>query len=62
MSPIHPSNRDRNSKLTRLLKFSLGGNCRTVIVVCVSLSSAHFDETQNTRCGTRTRRRTYRPR
>ncbi|EON96199.1 putative chromosome-associated kinesin kif4 protein [Phaeoacremonium minimum UCRPA7] len=38
----------RNSKLTRLLKFSLGGNCKTVMVVCVSPSSAHFDETQNT--------------
>ncbi|KAL4925597.1 kinesin family protein [Aspergillus undulatus] len=38
----------RNSKLTRLLKFSLGGNCRTVMIVCVSPSSHHFDETQNT--------------
>jgi kinesin family protein 18/19 len=38
----------RNSKLTRLLKFSLGGNCRTVMIVCVSPSSAHYDETQNT--------------
>ena len=38
----------RNSKLTRLLKFSLGGNCRTVMIVCVSPSSQHYDETQNT--------------
>ncbi|KIW09485.1 uncharacterized protein PV09_00363 [Verruconis gallopava] len=38
----------RNSKLTRLLKFSLGGNCKTVMIVCVSPSSMHFDETQNT--------------
>jgi kinesin family protein 18/19 len=38
----------RNSKLTRLLKFSLGGNCRTVMIVCISPSSQHFDETQNT--------------
>ncbi|EZF30450.1 kinesin-like protein [Trichophyton mentagrophytes] len=38
----------RNSKLTRLLKFSLGGNCKTVMIVCVSPSSHHFDETQNT--------------
>ncbi|KAF1930531.1 kinesin-domain-containing protein [Didymella exigua CBS 183.55] len=38
----------RNSKLTRLLKFSLGGNCKTVMIVCVSPSSVHFDETQNT--------------
>src|SRR3954451_14341494 len=38
----------RNSKLTRLLKFSLGGNCKTVMIVCVSPSSSHFDETKNT--------------
>lgn len=38
----------RNSKLTRLLKFSLGGNCKTVMIVCISPSSEHFDETQNT--------------
>lgn len=38
----------RNSKLTRLLKFSLGGNCKTVMIVCVSPSSAHYDETYNT--------------
>lgn len=38
----------RNSKLTRLLKFSLGGNCKTVMIVCVSPSSAHYDESQNT--------------
>ncbi|KAL9103735.1 MAG: hypothetical protein Q9163_001239 [Psora crenata] len=38
----------RNSKLTRLLKFSLGGNCKTVMIVCISPSSQHFDETQNT--------------
>ncbi|KAJ1330954.1 kinesin family member 18/19 [Microdochium nivale] len=38
----------RNSKLTRLLKFSLGGNCKTVMIVCISPSSIHFDETQNT--------------
>lgn len=38
----------RDSKLTRLLKFSLGGNCKTVMIVCVSPSSHHFDETLNT--------------
>lgn len=38
----------RNSKLTRLLKFSLGGNCKTVMIVCVSPSSIHYDETHNT--------------
>ncbi|CAN6642679.1 hypothetical protein TRVA0_019S01508 [Trichomonascus vanleenenianus] len=38
----------RDSKLTRLLKFSLGGNCKTVMIVCVSPSSVHYDETLNT--------------
>lgn len=38
----------RDSKLTRLLKFSLGGNCKTVMIVCVSPSSHHYDETLNT--------------
>lgn len=38
----------RDSKLTRLLKFSLGGNCKTVMIVCISPSSYHYDETLNT--------------
>lgn len=38
----------RNSKLTRLLKFSLGGNCKTVMIVCVAPTSIHFDDTHNT--------------
>lgn len=38
----------RNSKLTRLLKFSLGGNCKTVMIVCVAPTSNHFDDTHNT--------------
>lgn len=38
----------RNSKLTRLLKFSLGGNCKTVMIVCVAPTSVHFDDTHNT--------------
>ncbi|KAI5952687.1 KIP3 [Candida jiufengensis] len=38
----------RDSKLTRLLKFSLGGNCKTVMIVCVAPSSIHYDETLNT--------------
>ncbi|GAA5972359.1 hypothetical protein JCM11641_002423 [Rhodosporidiobolus odoratus] len=38
----------RDSKLTRLLKQSLGGNCKTVMIVCVSPSSGHYDETHNT--------------
>ncbi|VEU20242.1 DEKNAAC101224 [Brettanomyces naardenensis] len=37
----------RDSKLTRLLKFSLGGNCKTVMIVCVSPSASHYDETLN---------------
>ncbi|KAK3812281.1 MAG: P-loop containing nucleoside triphosphate hydrolase protein [Benniella sp.] len=38
----------RDSKLTRLLKFSLGGNCKTVMIACVSPSSQHYEETHNT--------------
>ena len=38
----------RNSKLTRLLKFSLGGNCKTVMIVCIAPTSIHFDDTHNT--------------
>ncbi|WWD17312.1 hypothetical protein CI109_101752 [Kwoniella shandongensis] len=38
----------RDSKLTRLLKFSLGGNCRTVMINCVSPSSRDIEETNNT--------------
>lgn len=38
----------RNSKLTRLLKFSLGGNCKTVMIVCVAPASNHYDDTHNT--------------
>ncbi|KAJ1976707.1 tubulin-dependent ATPase kip3 [Dimargaris xerosporica] len=38
----------RDSKLTRLLKFSLGGNCRTVMIVCCSPASTYYEETYNT--------------
>lgn len=38
----------RDSKLTRLLKDSLGGNCRTVMIANVSLAAASFEETLNT--------------
>ncbi|KAF9114712.1 kinesin-like protein Klp5 [Mortierella sp. AM989] len=38
----------RDSKLTRLLKFSLGGNCKTVMIACVSPSNQHYEETHNT--------------
>lgn len=37
----------RDLKLTRLLKFSLGGNCKTVMIVCISPLSKHYDETLN---------------
>ncbi|KAG8438232.1 hypothetical protein GDO86_008793 [Hymenochirus boettgeri] len=38
----------RNSKLTRLLKDSLGGNCRTIMIAAVSPSSISYDDTYNT--------------
>lgn len=38
----------RDSKLTRLLKDSLGGNCHTVMIANVSPSSMSFDDTYNT--------------
>lgn len=38
----------RDSKLTRLLTESLGGNCKTTICACVSPSLIHFDETYST--------------
>jgi kinesin family protein 18/19 len=38
----------RNSKLTRLLKDSLGGNCKTVMIAAVSPSDACYEDTLNT--------------
>jgi Kinesin motor domain len=38
----------RNSVLTRLLRESLGGNARTVVLACVSPSELHFEETLST--------------
>lgn len=38
----------RNSKLTRLLKDSLGGNTKTVMLACISPAIAAFEETINT--------------
>ncbi|XP_059128668.1 kinesin-like protein KIF7 isoform X2 [Peromyscus eremicus] len=38
----------RDSKITRILKDSLGGNAKTVMIACVSPSSCDFDETLNT--------------
>ncbi|XP_063304969.1 kinesin-like protein KIF7 isoform X2 [Pelobates fuscus] len=38
----------RDSKITRILKDSLGGNAKTVMIACISPSAADFDETLNT--------------
>ncbi|KAJ3191875.1 Kinesin-like protein kif19 [Irineochytrium annulatum] len=38
----------RDSKLTRLLKDSLGGNCRTVMIANISPAASNFEETMNT--------------
>ena len=38
----------RDSKLTRLLKDSLGGNCKTVMIACVSPSEACYEDSNNT--------------
>ncbi|EUB60621.1 Kinesin heavy chain [Echinococcus granulosus] len=38
----------RNSKLTRILQPSLGGNAKTIIVICVSPSEANESETKST--------------
>lgn len=38
----------RDSKLTRLLKDSLGGNCRTVMIANVNPAETSFEETLNT--------------
>ena len=38
----------RDSKLTRLLQDSLGGNAHTLMIACVSPSDADMEETLNT--------------
>ena len=38
----------RDSKLTRLLQDSLGGNSRTLMIACVSPADSNFGETLNT--------------
>jgi hypothetical protein len=38
----------RDSKLTRLLQDSLGGNCKTALIVTVGPSLRHLDETVST--------------
>ena len=42
----------RDSKLTRLLKESLGGGAHTVMIANVSCASSQFDETRVSRRGT----------
>lgn len=37
----------RDSKLTRLLKDSLGGNCQTIMLVNISPSESYFEESTN---------------
>lgn len=38
----------RDSKLTRLLKDSLGGNCRTLMIANISPCGHHFEDSLNT--------------
>lgn len=38
----------RGSKLTRLLKDSLGGSCKTVMIANISPSSSSYEDTYNT--------------
>ena len=38
----------RDSKLTRLLKDSLGGNCRTVMIANIAPSNLNYEDTHNT--------------
>ena len=38
----------RDSKLTRILKDSLGGNCKTVMIANISTSSTAYEDTHNT--------------
>lgn len=38
----------RNSKLTRLLRDSLGGRCRTAMIATICQQHSHYDDTQNT--------------
>uniref|UniRef100_A0A3Q2DEE1 Kinesin family member 7 n=1 Tax=Cyprinodon variegatus TaxID=28743 RepID=A0A3Q2DEE1_CYPVA len=38
----------RDSKITRILKDSLGGNSKTLMIACISPSNSDFDESLNT--------------
>ena len=42
------THRYRDSKLTRMLQDSLGGNSRTLMIACVSPADNNFEETLNT--------------
>ena len=38
----------RDSRLTRVLSESLGGNCKTTLILAISMSSLHYEETMST--------------
>ena len=38
----------RSSKLTHVLKDSLGGNCKTLMVACIWVEAAQLEETTST--------------
>jgi Kinesin motor domain len=51
ISSLHDQNSHipyRDCKLTRLLRDSLGGNCRTILIACISPAKVHADESLNT--------------
>lgn len=48
LSSSHPYVPYRDSKMTRLLKDSLGGNCRTVMIANVSPYHVNYEDTYNT--------------
>ena len=47
-SPVRGHIPYRDSKLTRILQPSLGGNARTAIICTITPASAHVDETIST--------------
>ncbi|KAF8759745.1 Kinesin protein [Rhizoctonia solani] len=48
LSIIDLAGSERASATRNMANFSLGGNCRTVMIVCVAPTSAHYEDTQNT--------------
>jgi Kinesin motor domain len=51
ISSLHDQNSHipyRDCKLTRLLRESLGGNCRTILIACISPAKIHANESLNT--------------